>query len=114
MRELLKALSELEQQLIDNYGISLNESMVLCSIGQETVTASIIIERTGLTPSHTSKVISQIEKKEMITRSLGTKDKRQMYFTLTKKGQLCLENIKNQGIEVPESLQPLFNNYKES
>ena len=39
MRELLKALSELETQLINTYGISLNEAMVLCSIGGETVTA---------------------------------------------------------------------------
>lgn len=35
MRELLKALSELENQLITTYGISLNEAMVLCSIGSE-------------------------------------------------------------------------------
>ena len=51
MRELLKALSELETQLINTYGISLNEAMVLCSIGKETVTAGTIVERTGMTPS---------------------------------------------------------------
>ena len=63
MRELLKALSELETQLINTYGISLNEAMVLCSIGGETVTAGMIVERTGMTPSHASKTISLIEKK---------------------------------------------------
>ena len=63
MRELLKALSELETQLINTYGISLNEAMVLCSIGKETVTAGTIVERTGMTPSHASKTISLIEKK---------------------------------------------------
>ena len=41
MRELLKALSELETQLINTYGISLNEAMVLCSIGGETVAANV-------------------------------------------------------------------------
>ena len=55
MRELLKALSELETQLINTYGISLNEAMVLCSIGKETVTAGTIVERTGMTPSHVLK-----------------------------------------------------------
>ena len=55
MRELLKALSELETQLINTYGISLNEAMVLCSIGKETVTAGTIVERTGMTPSHRSE-----------------------------------------------------------
>ena len=89
MRELLKALSELENQLITTYGISLNEAMVLCSIGSETVAAGTIVERTGMTPSHTSKTISLIEKKEMVTRDLGKQDKRQMYFTLTDKAKAC-------------------------
>lgn len=114
MRELLKALSELENQLITTYGISLNEAMVLCSIGSETVAAGTIVERTGMTPSHTSKTISLIEKKEMVTRDLGKQDKRQMYFTLTDKAKACLEDIKQQGINVPELLQPLFDNYSET
>ena len=63
MKELLKALSELETQLINTYGISLNEAMVLCSIGGETVTAGTIVERTGMTPSHASKTISLIKKR---------------------------------------------------
>lgn len=113
MRELLKALSKLETQLINTYGISLNEAMVLCSIGKETVTAGTIVERTGMTPSHASKTISLIEKKEMVTRHLGRQDKRQMYFTLTEKGKNCLEEIKKQGVDIPELLQPLFNTYDE-
>ena len=113
MRELLKALSELETQLINTYGISLNEAMVLCSIGGETVTAGTIVERTGMTPSHASKTISLIEKKEMVTRHLGRQDKRQIYFTLTEKGKNCLEEIKKQGVDIPELLQPLFSTYDE-
>lgn len=113
MRELFKALSELETQLINTYGISLNEAMALCSIGGETVTAGTIVERTGMTPSHASKTISLIEKKEMVTRHLGRQDKRQMYFTLTEKGKNCLEEIKKQGVDIPELLQPLFNTYDE-
>lgn len=66
MRELFKALSELETQLINTYGISLNEAMALCSIGKETVTAGTIVERTGMTPSHASKTISLIEKKKWL------------------------------------------------
>ena len=114
MRELLKALSELENQLVTTYGISMHEAMVLCSIGGETVAAGTIVERTGMTPSHASKTISLIEKKEMVARFLGKQDKRQMYFTLTGKGKGCLEEIKKQGINVPELLQPLFDSYSEN
>ena len=83
MRDLLKGLSELENRLEETYGVSLNEAMVLCSVGAETVTAGM-------------------------ARKLGEQDKRQMYFTLTRKGKNCLERIKEQGVEVPEWLAPLF------
>lgn len=39
MRELFKALSELETRLMEQYGVSLNEAMALCCIGGDTLTA---------------------------------------------------------------------------
>lgn len=108
MRELFQTLSLLEARLLEQYGVSLNEAMVLCSVGSETVTAGTIVERTGLTPSHASKVISQIEKRGMLVRTLSEKDRRQMCFTLTDKAELCLKAIKDQGIDIPDSLLPLF------
>lgn len=66
MRELFKALSELETRLMEQYGVSLNEAMALCCIGGDTLTASVISENTGLSASHTSKVIRSIEEKERI------------------------------------------------
>lgn len=109
MRELFKALSELETRLMEQYGVSLNEAMALCCIGGDTLTASVISENTGLSASHTSKVIRSIEEKELIVRNLGDKDKRQMHFTLSDKGRECLEALKANEIEIPELLKPLFN-----
>jgi hypothetical protein len=60
MRELFKALSELETRLMEQYGVSLNEAMALCCIGGDTLTASVISENTGLSASHTSKVIRSV------------------------------------------------------
>ena len=71
MRELFKALSELETRLMEQYEVSLNEAMALCCIGGDTLTASVISENTGLSASHTSKVIRSIEEKELIVRNLG-------------------------------------------
>ena len=106
MRELFKALSELETRLMEQYGVSLNEA--ICCIGGDTLTASVISENTGLSASHTSKVIRSIEEKELIVRNLGDKDKRQMHFTLSDKGRECLEALKANEIEIPELLKPLF------
>lgn len=108
MRDLLQALAALEAQLMDTHGVSLNEAMVLCSIGSETVTASTIVERTGLAASHTSKIIRAVEQRELIVRQLGEKDKRQMYFTLTASGLACLQGIRRDGVEIPDYLRPLF------
>ena len=108
MRELTEALSSLESYLMDSYEVTLNEAMVLCSVGKDTISASLIVERTGMRASHTSKVIRSVEDKELLKRTLGDKDKRQMYFTLTEKGWNCLNSIKENGIEVPDLLVPLF------
>lgn len=111
MRDLVKAMAELENSLIAAHGVSLNEAMVLCSIGSETVTASMIVERTGLAASHTSKIIRAVEQRELIVRQLGEKDKRQMYFTLTASGEACLQGIRRDGVKIPEYLRPLFPSY---
>ena len=87
MRDLVRALCTLENELLDNYGITLNEAMVLCSMADETVNAGTVAERTGLAPSHCSKVINSAEKKGLLTRSLNNEDKRQMYFSLTDKAR---------------------------
>lgn len=108
MRELFQAVSLLENQLQARYGLSLNEAMVLCSVGHDCVSAGTIAECTGLSPSHTSKVIGSTEKKGLLSRQLNEKDKRLMCFTLTDKAHLCLQQIKEQGLEIPEKLQAYF------
>lgn len=108
MKELLKSLSSLELQLEKRYGVSLNEAMVLCCIGNGTITASMISEKTGMTPSNTSKVIRSIENKELITHVTGEKDRRQKRFTLTDKGLRRLDTLKNEEIDIPDFIKPLF------
>lgn len=111
MRDLFAAFSQLEACLEKNYGVTLNEAMVLCSVGNETVAAGTIIARTGMTSSHTSKVIRAVESKGLLLRKLGEHDKRQMYFTLTDKARDCIGRIRENGVEVPALLVSLFDSY---
>lgn len=111
MRELMKALSDFETQLMDNHGVTLNETMALCAMGEECVTASVISERTGLRPSHTSKVIRSLEGKKHVIRKLGKQDKRQMYLSLTVSGKECLAQIKSHAFDMPPILQPILQGY---
>lgn len=110
MRDIWRAMNELEGDLQTTYGLSLNEAMTLCAIGDETVPPSVISERTGLTPSHTSKVLRSAENKRLLVRRLGRKDRRQMFFTLTAPAKECLRRIRENGVTVPEVLRPIFQN----
>ena len=47
MRDLVKAVAELQDTLQERLGISLNEAMVLCSIGEGTATAGEISRSQG-------------------------------------------------------------------
>lgn len=111
MRDLMKALSDFEAQLMESHGVTLNEAMALCAMGDECVTASVISERTGLRPSHTSKVIGSLERKKHVTRQLGTQDKRQMYLSLSASGKECLAQIRVHTFDIPSMLQPIFRGY---
>lgn len=110
MRDIYQALADYEAEFAKRYGITLNEAMALCSISgsEETLTSTEIAGKTGMTTSHTSKVIRSIEEKELIKRSLGNKDKRQMYFCLSDRGKKCLSEISCSGVVIPEILRPVF------
>ena len=107
MRDLVRALSQLETQLEENYGVTLNEAMVLCSVGGDTVSAGDITACTGMTPSHASKTIRSVEDKDLLARKLGEHDKRQMYFSLTPEGRELIGSIHCTELEVPEIIRPL-------
>lgn len=108
MRELVRAISELEEQLINRHGLSLNEAMVVCCLGEERLTASKVSENIGLTPSNTSKVLRSVESKGLLERMMGETDRRQMSFMLTQKGMEYLQKLKTEELEIPEFVRPLF------
>ncbi|MFA5324666.1 MAG: MarR family transcriptional regulator [Bacteroidales bacterium] len=110
MRDIVKALTEYEDKLMKIHDISLNEAMLLCCLNGEHDTknveykfsASDISEKTALSASHASKVLRSAESKKLITRSLGTKDHRKMFFELTPAGHEKLAQMKDNEIEIPK------------
>ena len=105
MRDIYKALAGFEAQFEEVYGLSLNEAM---QEAQKEMTSTDLSARTEMGTSHTSKVIRTVEEKGLIKRALGETDKRQMYFSLTPKGEKQLEAINLEKVEVPEMLKPLL------
>ena len=82
--------------------------MVLCCLENASLSSGEIAESTGMTCSHTSKMIGSVEGKGLVERVLGERDKRQMYFHLTVKGRECLQGMVCGSVPVPDILQPIF------
>ena len=111
MRDIVSAMSELENTIIDHLGLTLNEAMTLCAIGEHSVAASVVAERTGMRASHCSKIISALERRKLVCRSIDKHDKRQINMSLTNAGKEKLDSLKEYKIVVPEILAPVFDNY---
>lgn len=106
IRDIQRAVNQFEADFVRRHTICLNEGMALCSLAKtEKLSSGELGELLGLTSSNISKVIVSLEKKELIRREMGTKDRRQMFFLLTDKGKHLLESIKCEQIEMPELLQ---------
>ena len=94
IRDILRYINDFETEFDNKYGIKLNEGMLLCSLTKfGKVSSGQAAELLGLSSSNCSKVITSAEKKGLIKRLIGSDDKRQMFFSLTKKGKECIDRI---------------------
>ena len=111
IRDVYRAIVALENQFQQSFNLNINEAMLLCTLKDNSgLTSGEIAEALGLTNSNASKVISSVEKRTLVRRRLGKEDKRQMYFSLTEKGNNMLGKIKCDSIELPELLQKIIEN----
>lgn len=95
IRDIYRLLYTFEREFQERYGIGFNEGLLLCTIEKAGSCASgQLAYWLGLSSSNSSKVIVQAEKKGLIQRNIGQKDKRQMYFSLTAAGQEQLNTIR--------------------
>ena len=104
MRDVFKAMGNFETAFEKMYQITLNEAMILCALKE----ASDKVTATELSPSHTSKMLRILEEKGLIVRSLGSEDRRQMYFHLTQLGKQRVTELELDKVEIPDLLKPLF------
>ncbi|WP_349665780.1 MarR family winged helix-turn-helix transcriptional regulator [Xylanibacter muris] len=108
MRELYKALSLLENELQTTHGVSLNEAMVMCAIGTDSITASTVTGQTGLSASNASKVIRALERRKLLLRKFGKDDKRLVFLSLTASGKDKLDKLKCHQFDIPPTLLRFF------
>lgn len=88
IKDIYKTLYLFEKAFADVHQITINEAMLLCCLKEgEAKSAGMISEYIGLSNSRVSKVITAVENKGFIRRTINKNDKRQMFFSLTLKGK---------------------------
>ncbi|MFO7978026.1 MAG: MarR family transcriptional regulator [Bacteroidales bacterium] len=90
IKQVLRRLQKLEALLKKSHNLSLDEGIVLCCLSQRCNCQGNIAGETGLTPTQASRVLARLEEKQLIERSIGQADKRQMVFSLSEQGQALL------------------------
>ena len=88
-----RRLKKLNQDIQEQAGISLDEAIVLCCLSQRCKCQGDVAEQTGLTITQASRVLSRLENKSLIQRSIDDADKRKMIFTITSTGLQTLEIV---------------------
>ena len=82
MRDLVKAVAELQDTLQERLGISLNEATWCCAASATAPRPPVKYrEAQGSKAPQTSKVIRTVEGKRLIERQCGNEDHRRMEFT---------------------------------
>lgn len=109
IRRIYRTIVALEQEINAQYGLNLNEAVLLCHLNDsDGMTSGEIAETLELTCSNTSKVIAAVEKQGYVHRRIGKADKRNMQVALTAKGRGLQETMNCCSIPVPELLQQLI------
>lgn len=99
IRIIRRKLERLEQKLKMQHDVTLEEAILLCCLSHNCKQQGNIAEETGLTPTQASRVLSSLENKQFIERSIGSDDKRKMIFSITPQGHQKLQEIKPAGDE---------------
>lgn len=106
IRDIMRSIAAIEQELELQHGLNLNEAMLLCSLSEvESLKSGELAERLALRCSNCSKVISSAERKGLVNRQLGEIDKRQSFVSLTPLGYERLAQVKATHLPLPEFLQ---------
>ncbi|MCL2596688.1 MAG: winged helix DNA-binding protein [Paludibacter sp.] len=106
IRDVYRAIMNFEADFQRKFNLCLNEGMMLCSLQNNKLSPKEISQLLGLTTSNTSKIINSLEVKMLIKRTLGKTDKRQMYISLTEKGNQKIDEVNCDR----QNFSPILNN----
>jgi DNA-binding MarR family transcriptional regulator len=100
IKDLFKKIHQFEQKLNEEYNVTINEAMIICSLSEAKKSSGEIATDTGISPSRTSRVLHSLEIKGFVKRSFDNYDKRKMMFVLEESGQKKDSEIKCMDVDI--------------
>ncbi len=97
-----RKLQQLDTSLKKKHNICLDEAIILCCLSQRCKCQGDVAGETGLTATQASRMLSRLENKSLIIRTIAPEDKRKMIFALTQDGENKLKEITPEGINFLE------------
>ncbi|MCG8571827.1 MAG: MarR family transcriptional regulator [Spirochaetes bacterium] len=96
----LKRKCKIEDEIGKAYNLTLREvHAVLVLSNKGDLTLNKLSEAMELSPSRTSRIVTSLVKKEMITSNQNPQDRRNISLSLTKKGKDCTKVVEEEKIK---------------
>lgn len=108
LKDIYKALYEFEAAFHEQFGITLNEGIVICMLSKGPMKAGDICAECSLSTSRLSKVLGALEQKGLIVRTMGKNDRRTIYVELTQAGVEKKSVMSPEKVCIPESLSKML------
>jgi DNA-binding MarR family transcriptional regulator len=102
LKNVFKAIHKFEEMLKNEFNLSLNMVICLCSLNEKEYASGELALETEISPTRMSRVLSNLEAKGYVERFFGEHDKRVINFRITRSGKEKISYIKKQNIEIPE------------
>ena len=105
--EVAGAIAQVELQLTSAFGLNLPEALTLCAVAGEQLPATAVSDRTHLRPSHLSKVIAAMRRRNLLTTTRTKADRRLRLLSLTEAGTELVATLRAHPFLIPPLLRPL-------
>jgi len=105
IKKILSSIYRIENILKKDYNLTINEAICLCSLKEKPDTPGNIANEMGISLSRMSRVLSSLESKGFISRSISPEDRRKMYFELSDQGITKLQDLENTELPYTDILQ---------
>ncbi|TCN70064.1 MarR family winged helix-turn-helix transcriptional regulator [Acetobacteroides hydrogenigenes] len=108
LKDIYKALHEFEASFLKQYGITVNEGIILCMLGDGPLKVGDICADCSLSNSRLSKVLGSLEKKGYVQRTIDPNDRRVVMVELTPIGIEKRSTMSEEQVCIPDALSKLL------